>query len=258
VPEAAQRLAARFWPGPLTLILPKAPHVPDVVTGGQPSIGLRIPDHPVALSLLAAFGGGIAAPSANRFGRISPTRAEHVQAELGDAIALIIDGGPCRVGVESSIVDLTGTHPVLLRPGQISAAMIAEVVGETVEYGRSSATRAPGMLPAHYAPVTRVKIIGSNKLESHISRLVTDGERVVVFAQQSAPVEHPSVVWRAAPADPQTYAHELYAALRELDALQSDWIVVEAVPDDEAWLAIRDRLHRAAYASNAAEAYSEG
>jgi L-threonylcarbamoyladenylate synthase len=251
VPEAAHRLAGRFWPGPLTLILPKAPHVPDVVTGGQASIGLRIPDHPVARSLLTAFGGGIAAPSANRFGRISPTRAEHVQSELGDAVALILDGGPCRVGVESSIVDLTGEHPLLLRPGQISASMIAEVVGEPVEQPRSSATRAPGMLPAHYAPVTKTKIIGSNQLKTDLTRLLGDDLRVAVFARQAEPLEHPNVVWRPAPTNPDAYAHELYAALRELDALRCDWIVVEAVPDDEGWLAIRDRLRRAAYTPNA-------
>ncbi|MBV9788146.1 MAG: threonylcarbamoyl-AMP synthase, partial [Chloroflexi bacterium] len=159
IPPAAWQLAARFWPGPLTMILPKAPHVPDVVTGGQQSIGLRIPDHPVAGALLRAFNGGVAAPSANRFGRISPTLAEHVQSELGDAVALIIDGGPCRVGVESSIVDLTGEQPALLRPGHISASQLAEVLGSPVIQPQRSTTRAPGTLDSHYAPLTSTQIV---------------------------------------------------------------------------------------------------
>ncbi|HEX6290129.1 MAG TPA: L-threonylcarbamoyladenylate synthase [Herpetosiphonaceae bacterium] len=246
VPPAARRLAERFWPGPLTMILPKAPHVPDVVTGRQPSIGLRIPDHPVALALLAAFGGGIAAPSANRFGRISPTRAEHVQAELGDAVALILDGGPCRVGVESSIVDLTGEQPVLLRPGQISATQIAEVVGVPLAQAHKSTTRAPGTLPSHYAPVTRTMIIGTNELAPTVNDLLDERLRIAVLARHSAPIDHPGVTWRVAPSDADGYAHALYAHLRELDALRRDRIVVEAVPEGEAWLAIRDRLQRAA------------
>lgn len=247
IPPTAWRLAERFWPGPLTLILPKAAHVPDVVTGGQQSIGLRIPDHPVARALLQAFNGGIAAPSANRFGRISPTRAEHVQAELGDTVALIIDGGPCRVGVESSIVDLTGQQPVLLRPGHISAAQIADVAGDAVTQAQHSAIRAPGMLASHYAPMTSTKIIGSDQLLDAINQLLSAGLRTAVLARQPALITHANLFWQSAPGDPQAYAHNLYAYLRQLDALQYDRILVEAVPEDEAWLAVRDRLRRAAY-----------
>jgi L-threonylcarbamoyladenylate synthase len=247
VPRAARQLAERFWPGPLTMIVPKAAHVPAVVTGGQSSIGLRVPDHPIALALLAAFGSGIAAPSANRFGRISPTRAEHVQTELGDTVALIVDGGPCRVGVESSIVDLTGDQPVLLRPGGISATQIADVLGVPVIHGQVSSTRAPGTLASHYAPITETKIIGSNELVAVVAQMAADGRRVAVFARRPAPSEHPNVAWHTAPSEPQAYAHMLYAALRELDALHYDRIVVEAVPDGEEWLAVRDRLQRAAH-----------
>lgn len=243
----AWQLAARFWPGPLTMILPKALHVPDIVTGGQPSIGLRIPDHPVAVALLRAFNGGIAAPSANRFGRISPTLAEHVQAELGDAVALIIDGGPCRVGLESSIVDLTGEQPVLLRPGHISASQIAEVLGIPMAQSQRSTTRAPGMLASHYAPLTTTRIVDSDALLPAIEALLRQELRVAVLARQPAPIEDPRVFWQLAAHDPKRYAHDLYAYLRQLDALQYDRLLVEAVPEGDAWLAVRDRLRRAAY-----------
>jgi L-threonylcarbamoyladenylate synthase len=246
ISDVARRLAERFWPGPLTLILPKAAHVSKVVTGGQQSIGLRVPDHPVALALLRAFGGGLAAPSANRFGRISPTRAEHVEAELGAAVALIIDGGACRVGVESSIVDLTGEQPVLLRPGQISAQQIAEVAGVPVAQAQRSTTRAPGMLPSHYAPLTKTQLIGSHALAAAVQQLVEQGARVAVLARQPASMRHDQLAWLAVPDEPWAYAHQLYAALRQLDALRYDRILVEAVPDDAAWFAVRDRLRRAA------------
>ncbi|HEY0733796.1 MAG TPA: L-threonylcarbamoyladenylate synthase [Herpetosiphonaceae bacterium] len=247
IPPAAWQLAERFWPGPLTMILPKAAHVPDVVTGGQQSIGLRIPDHPVARALLHAFNGGIAAPSANRFGRISPTLAEHVQSELGDAVALIVDGGPCRVGVESSIVDLTGEQPALLRPGHISASQLADVLGVAVAQPQRSTTRAPGTLASHYAPLTRTSIVERDALLQAIDELLHQGLRVAVLARQPAAIEDPRVFWQPAAHDPEAYAHDLYAYLRQLDALQYDRILVEAVPEDESWLAVRDRLRRAAY-----------
>lgn len=247
IPPLAWQLAARFWPGPLTMILPKALHVPDVVTGGQQSIGLRIPDHPVAGALLRAFNGGIAAPSANRFGRISPTLAEHVQAELGDAVALIIDGGPCRVGLESSIVDLTGEQPVLLRPGHVSASQIAEVLGMPMAQSQRSTTRAPGMLASHYAPLTTTRIVDSDALLPAIEALLRQELRVAVLARQAAAIEDPRVFWQPAAHDPERYAHDLYAYLRQLDALQYDRILVEAVPESDAWLAVYDRLRRAAY-----------
>lgn len=247
VPERAWRLATRFWPGPLTLILPRAAHVLDVVTGGQPTVGLRVPDHPVAQALLQAFGGGIAAPSANRFGRVSPTRAEHVRAELGNAVAVILDGGPCRVGLESTIVDLSGPQPAILRPGAITAQQIEATLGEPVHTPARSRTRAPGTLPSHYAPVTPVELVADEQLEKRARAWRREGRRVAVVARRPAPADLAEVPWRALPDDPQGYGHALYATLRELDALRGDRILVARVPDDEAWTAVRDRLTRAAH-----------
>ena len=168
VPEAAQKLAAAFWPGPLTLILPRASHVADVVTGGQDSVGLRVPSHPVARALLAAFGGGIAAPSANRFGRISPTTAQHVADDLGDAVAMILDGGACAVGIESTIVAFTGDQPVLLRPGGIGVAALSRALGRPLARRRCGAPRASGTLASHYAPRTPATLVAADMLRAEI------------------------------------------------------------------------------------------
>lgn len=254
VPEEARRLAQHFWPGPLTLILPRAAHVLDVVTGGQASVGLRVPDHPVALALLRAFGrsrrGGLVAPSANRFGRISPTRAEHVRAEFTDEVALVLDGGPCRVGLESTIVDLSGAQPMLLRPGQLSPEAIAAVLGQPLAMpsARPSAqtTRAPGMLASHYAPRTPLLLSPSEQLTADLARLIAGGERIAVLARRPQPPDMAVLRWQRAPADADSYARQLYSSLRELDALNATRIVVEAAPDEPAWLAVRDRLRRAA------------
>ena len=249
IPPAAIRLANRFWPGPLTLILPRAAHVLDVVTGGQPSVGLRVPDHPIAQALLVAFGGGIAAPSANRFGRISPTRVEHVHAEFGDAVSLVLDGGPSRVGVESSIVDLTGDQPVLLRPGHISSAEIAEVVGQPLGRPHAVTPRASGTLDSHYAPQTPVALVSGAELIHKSRELQHGGLRVAVLARIVSPPPDHAAPWIVAPVDAVGYAHELYARLRELDAAGCDRILVEVVPDSEDWLAVRDRLRRAGHSS---------
>lgn len=258
VPETARRLAQHFWPGPLTLILPRAEHVLDLVTGGQASVGLRVPDHPVALALLHAFAqstpdnvpSGLVAPSANRFGRISPTRAEHVHAELGSAVAMVLDGGPTRVGIESTIVDLSSAQPMLLRPGQISSAAISEVLGTPLAYlaaqSRPGTTRAPGTLPSHYAPTTPLVLIEPERLLDEVTRLSAAGARIVVLARRAAPPELAGLTWRVAPADAPGYAQMLYATLRELDAQGAARIVVERVPEDQSWLAVRDRLRRAA------------
>lgn len=260
VSPAARRLAQHFWPGPLTLILPRAAHVLDLVTGGQNSVGLRVPDHPVAQALLRAFAGsapagapsGLVAPSANRFGRISPTRAEHVRAELGAAVALVLDGGPAQVGIESTIVDLSSTQPTLLRPGQISSAAITEVLGAPLAQpgaaGGTSTTRAPGTLASHYAPTTPLVLIEPEQLLAEVARLSQAGECIAVLARRAAPAELSGLSWHVAPEDASGYARMLYAALRELDALGATRIVVERVPDDPSWLAVRDRLRRAAAA----------
>ena len=252
IPPMALQLAQRFWPGPLTLILKRSGNVPDAITGGQDTVGLRMPDHPVALALLAAFGGGIAAPSANRFGRLSPTTAEHVRAGLGASVDYVLDGGPCRVGIESSILDLSGSRPQLLRPGMITAAEIEAVLGRPLAVPTGEIPRAPGALPSHYAPQTALMLVPTNDLVGKIKQCLENGERVAVLARSVTPAL-PQCIWQIMPDDPGCYAHELYARLREIDALQANRILVEAPPLGITWLAVRDRLARAAQAEHYAQ-----
>jgi L-threonylcarbamoyladenylate synthase len=247
VPPAAVALSEAFWPGPLTLVLPRAAHVLDLVTGGQETVALRVPSHPVARELLEAFGDGIVAPSANRFGRLSPTRAEHVRAELGDAVDLILDGGPTEVGVESTIVDLSGDRPTLLRPGGITPAQLAAVLGAPPDAPHAASPRASGTLPSHYAPRTPLDLVAPDDLEERARHIAAKGRRVAVLARRNAPPVLSGIAWRIIPADAANYAHLLYATLRELDAVGYDRILVEAVPEGDAWLAVRDRLRRAAH-----------
>ena len=245
MPAGARKLADAFWPGPLTLILPRAAHVEDVVTGGQPSVGLRAPSHPVARALLAAFGGGIAAPSANRFGHVSPTIAQHVADDLGDAVDLILDGGACDVGIESTIVAFTARTPMLLRPGAIGVNAIADVLGSMPAARDAAAPRASGTLASHYAPRTPAALVTPDALRAELAQLEERDERVAVLAWSAQPPDDFDGVWRAAPHDAIAYAHALYANLRALDAAGVDAILIEQVPDDDAWAAIRDRLARA-------------
>jgi L-threonylcarbamoyladenylate synthase len=242
VPGAAIKLAARFWPGPLTLVLRRAPGVADRLSGGQHTIGLRIPGHPVALQLLREFGGGIAAPSANRFGRISPTTAEHVQGDLGSEVDLILDGGTCEIGIESTIVDLSRGRPVLLRPGRIDAGDIAATLGVALEERDSDAPRAPGTLAAHYAPRQPLRLIESDQWERSL-RGTSHGRGVLSF--RSRPEGDTSTMWIEASRLPQRYGHDLYASLRALDSSGCTRILVEEPPDTREWAAIRDRLGRA-------------
>ena len=250
IPEAARRLAERFWPGPLTLILRRQRHVPDAVTGGQDSVGLRVPNHPLALELLRALGPehGLAAPSANRFGRISPTRAEHVREELGEAVDMVLDGGPCQVGLESTIVSFVGGKPQLLRPGSIGVAEIEAVLGEPLAGARHDAPRAPGMLPAHYAPNTPVWLLSADKLEIEAHRRLAQGQRIAALTLSVAALPE-GCVRQIMPPDPTDYARELYARLRAMDATGCDAILVEAPPQQAAWQAVLDRLERAARAA---------
>jgi L-threonylcarbamoyladenylate synthase len=256
VPAGAARLAAAFWPGPLTLILPRAAHVADVVTGGQDSVGLRVPAHPVARALLAAFargGGGIAAPSANRFGRISPTTAAHVADDLGAAAALILDGGACAVGIESTIVAFTGDEPVLLRPGGIGVDALARVLGRAPRPPDATAPRASGTLASHYAPRTPALLLGAATLASEAERRIAAMERIAVLARTDARPSGFAGLWIAAPVDPGPYAHDLYANLRALDQADVALMLIEAPPDGDAWLAVRDRLTRATRGDASAE-----
>ena len=260
VPEAARRLAARFWPGPLTIILRRAPGVGDQVTGGQDTIGVRVPAHPVAHALLDAFaarrpGAGIAAPSANRFGRISPTRAAHVRADLGDDVDAVLEGGSSEIGIESTIVDLSRGRPVLLRPGAIGVAEIEAVLGEPVAekgtadtaytaytaYAADKAVpRHSGGLERHYAPRTPARLVAPHALDQAISETAA-ALAVLAFSRPDVRVH----AWRRMPRAPGAYAQKLYAALRELDACGCTAILVEAPPETPAWSAVNDRLRRA-------------
>jgi L-threonylcarbamoyladenylate synthase len=243
VPPAAERLAAMFWPGPLTLILPKAESVNDVVTGGQDSIGIRIPSHPMALQLLTAFGGGIAAPSANRYGRLSPTKPEHVRDELGDAVHVILDGGESPIGLESTIVSCLNNEVRMLRPGYITRSQIVQVVGDLVAGG--VAPRVPGDRVQHYAPSTPLEIVGSDDLEAKAGEVVARQEKVAVLAMRPPLHTKRYMTWINAGKKPDTYAHNLYNHLRTLDRAGCVRILVQELPPDERWAAILDRLQRA-------------
>ncbi len=245
VPDGARKLAAAFWPGPLTLILPRAAHVPDVVTGGQDNVGLRVPSHPVARALLAAFGGGIAAPSANRFGRISPTTAQHVADDLGDAVSMILDGGCCDIGIESTIVAFAGDEPMLLRPGAIGPAELRRVLGRRLRSPAAAAPRAPGTLVSHYAPKTPATLVAPASLHAEIAQLADRDEVLAVLARTVARPDGFADMWIDAPVHASAYAHDLYANLRALDTTNADAILIEEVPADDAWFAVRDRLTRA-------------
>jgi L-threonylcarbamoyladenylate synthase len=256
IPPQAHQLVKAFWPGPLTLILKRAAHIPDSVSGGQDTIGLRCPSHPVAQALLKAFKngkGGIAAPSANKFGHVSPTTAQHVREEFDSdpnkMVECILDGGQSEVGIESTIVDLSrmATHgPVLLRPGHVSAADIAKIIGIAPRTADEHAPRASGTLESHYAPQTPVALIEEEQLDSVLSKLQRAGRRVALlhrFGQARADV----FVQLALPAGPDAYAHDLYAALRTMDAARADLILVVAPPQNEVWQGVNDRLRRAAH-----------
>lgn len=258
VSDTAWQLAKHFWPGPLTLILPRAMHVSPLITGGQDSIGLRIPSHPVAQKLLKDFGDGIAAPSANRFGRLSPTQATHVQQELGDAVALILDGGECEVGIESTIIDLSHGHPHLIRPGLITASEVSAVLNTSIDLTLPPSLRAPGTLNNHYAPVTPLYLVQSNLLMNIATQLANPNHRLAILAHSISPpppidpddfvqdILADAMDWITLPDEPRAYAHALYDSLREFDHQNYLSILVEDVPTSEPWLAVRDRLQRAA------------
>jgi L-threonylcarbamoyladenylate synthase len=252
MPEAALKLAQRFWPGPLAIILNKKPEVPLAVTGGQQTVGLRMPDHPVALALLRCFGGGIAAPSANRFCRISPTQAAHVSEELGDAVDMILDGGSCQVGVESTIIDLSGDRPKLLRPGHITVGEIEPVLQTELILptpSQPTEVRAPGMMDVHYAPTTPAIRCPAEQLPEMLATLINDGKKVGLLSYRlDSPSTNQVRVLRM-PEQAGDYAQRLYAGLRELDSLKMDLILVEQPPQTEDWRAINDRLGKASVAA---------
>ncbi|MGZ0077095.1 L-threonylcarbamoyladenylate synthase [Methylomonas sp. YC3] len=245
VPEAALRLAEHFWPGPLTMILNKKSTVPAAVTGGQDTVGLRVPANPVALQLLQAFGGGIAAPSANRFGHISPTQAEHVAEELGDSVGCILDGGPCSVGVESTIIDLSDGVPAILRPGRITRSQLKAVLHTDIRLSSQSKIRAPGMMAVHYAPNTMALLCPADTLITMTDDLCAQGKHIGILAFSTEIAEIPCLHLLRLPADAELYEPALYSSLRALDNLQLDTILIEQPPDNEAWAAVNDRLNKA-------------
>jgi L-threonylcarbamoyladenylate synthase len=239
IPESARILARKFWPGPLTLILKRSERAKDFVTGGQDAVGVRVPAHPVAHQMLEIFGGGVAAPSANRFGEVSPTTAQHVRADLGADADLVLEGGPTEVGIESTIVDLSGASPSLLRPGHISKVELESVIGPVKEREAHS-PRHSGGLERHYAPRTPARLVPTHELDREIARL-KDKVAVLAFSRPDERVDF----WLRMPRDAKAYAQKLYAALRELDTTGCEAILIETPPADLAWDAVRDRLRRA-------------
>lgn len=249
VPDAAWKLAETFWPGSLTLILRRQPHVADAVTGGQDSVGLRAPAHPLTHELLRRFGGGLAAPSANRFGHVSPTTARHVEQEFGDGLQLVLDGGPCRVGVESTIVGLLDDTPTLLRPGGVPAEAIEEVLGCRLRHHQKPETaklRVSGLLDSHYAPRTPLLIGPIAAVLNEAYRRFEAGEKVCVLHRSAAPIPVCGVTLRHMPDDAEAFARQLYATLRDCDGGRFDILLMEQAPDAPDWLAVNDRLGRAA------------
>jgi len=248
VPVNARTLAARFWPGPLTLILARSVRVPNAVTGGQDTVGIRCPSHPVAQALLREFArvgsGAVAAPSANRFGHVSPTTAQHVRDEFGAQLP-VIDGGACEVGLESTIVDLSRGAPVLLRPGGISREAIEAALGERLRERDAQSPRASGTLAAHYAPRTALALVESSELLEELDLPAN----LAVLALREPQGDIRVTSWITASSDPGRYGHDLYANLRTLDASGAKRIVVEAPPRLPAWEAVNDRLERAAAGS---------
>ena len=245
IPEPAWRLAEKYWPGPLTLILPRTSRAKDVVTGGLATVGLRVPSHPVARALLRAFGGAIAAPSANRFGRVSPTRAEHVREEFEDEVPFILDGGICEVGLESTIVDFSGDGPAILRPGAITREQVEATCGQTLRSPQSTTTRFSGGLESHYAPRALVEIVVPHELHSRATELVNQGKRVAILGQpdRTFPAGTELILLGS---DAASQSRALYAALRKVDELGCD--VVLACPPAPCGLgaALLDRLQKAA------------
>lgn len=244
VPAKARLLMDAFWPGPLTLVLKKAAAVDPIITGGQDTVGLRLPAHPIAQALLRAFGGAVAAPSANRFGRISPTTAAHVREEFPDADFVVLDGGASEVGLESTIVDLSGDQPRLLRPGQITASAIEALIGPLQRPGDDQGPRASGRLESHYAPAKPMLMVDADSARERLRSGASSSDQWLTQGPLPA-----GVSGIALGTDPQSYARGLYAALRQLDAEAGIRILVEMPPDTEAWVAVHDRLRRAAAGS---------
>jgi L-threonylcarbamoyladenylate synthase len=257
IPEAAWRLAEAFWPGPLTLVLPRLAGVPDAVTGGLGTVALRVPGHPVALALLTAFGGGIAAPSANRYGRVSPTSAEDVREELGDSVDLVLDGGRCPIGIESTIIDLSSTTPRILRPGKITERALRRVLGSPAMTETNTPVRCPGSKPSHYAPRARVILASPDDVEQRVEEWHQRGQRVGLLASRRPTALPENVTWLRLTGGVEEQAHELYHRLRQADHLGLQVLVAVMPADVGLGHALRDRLRRAAGLGDGAGAHDQ-
>lgn len=256
IPECTKTLTDAFWPGPLTLVFKKSDRVNDAVTGGQDTVAIRCPSHPVMRALLKRFAGtthkAVTAPSANTFGRISPTNAKHVADDLGvkpaGKLDMILDGGECEVGVESTIVNLTSERPTILRHGAVTAAMLSEKLGFEVLDAGENAPRVSGRLKSHYAPQTKLQIVPTEELEAHLEDIAPKETAFLMCGQSELAQKVQTKARRCivAPGDVAGYAHVLYAAMHDLDACGAKKILVQAPPSDPAWAAVNDRLGRAA------------
>ena len=243
-PSAAAQLAAAFWPGPLSLVLPKADSIPDIVTAGGKTVAVRCPAHPVFSAVLAKCDFPLAAPSANRSNRVSSTRAEHVVDQLGGHIPLVLDGGSCDIGIESTVLDLTGDTPILLRPGSISLGQLQAVIGPVAVAklpGGGERLKSPGQLPRHYTP--RAKLVVCGDLAAALGQA---DEATHVIAREPAPATWPSELWHRLPDSAGDFARAFYDTLHRCDRLGAETILVQALPDGDEWVALRDRLNRAA------------
>lgn len=255
VPPIAWQLAEAFWPGPMTLILPKADHVLNACTGGQSSVGIRVPAHPLALALLSQFGGGVAAPSANKFGKLSPTTADSVREGLGEEVSMVLDGGPCQVGIESTIISILGATPRILRPGMITREQVQEKLGIPVEIAykenaikeNDAEIKAPGTLESHYAPDTAVALVPSQDLPFLIAKLNNEGKTFVLLAFENSALMRYQTAAMWVEKNAESYAQNLYQRLKDLDGHKKQFILVEAPPQDCAWDGVNDRLKRAAH-----------
>jgi L-threonylcarbamoyladenylate synthase len=248
LPPFAERLINTFWPGPLTVILPRKPGVATAAAGGQNSIGLRCPAHPLALEFLKQCSTGVAGPSANKFGRVSPTTAQHVHQEFGDAL-MVLDGGPCTVGIESSIVDCTRSQPVLLRPGVLTRAQLSAACGQSVlsaDEMPDNAPRAAGTLESHYAPNAKVRLMDAKAIQTALDLLGADAKHIAVYARSIVRIKSTQVLYRRMPDDALATANQVFAVLRDFDAQGVKLIWIEPVPDALEWDGVRDRLARAA------------
>lgn len=257
IPEVAWQLAEVFWPGPLTLILRRLPNVPDTVTGGLDTVALRVPNHPVALELLRAFGGGIAAPSANCYGRVSPTSAEDVREELKDSVDLVLDGGRCSIGIESTIVDLSTSTPKILRPGKITEEELYHVLGSSLAMPSKTDQSYPGSKPSHYAPRARVILASWDDVQQRLEAWQQRAKRVGLLASHLPNVLPKNVTWLRLTQNIDEQAHELYYSLRQADHLGLQVLVVVMPADEGVGRAVRDRLHRAAGLGDCADANTQ-